>query len=98
MADGGIAAANEKQAYVSNSRFREDQVIYTTDLPSAREMMSRSGERKLAVEMETAYQVATGASTRIVAPLHCSEGRAMSIKVHAAQVPLRPAGWKFGVR
>jgi len=68
MADAGIAAANEKQAYVSNSRFREDQVIYTTDLQAAREMMSRSGERKLVVEMETSYERTTGESTRIVAP------------------------------
>ena len=67
MADAGIAAANEKQAYVSNSRFREDQVIYTTDLQAAREMMSRSGERKLVVEMETPYHDAAGESTRIVA-------------------------------
>jgi len=60
MAEAGIAAANEKQAYVSNSRFREDQVIYTTDLQAAREMMSRSGERKLVIEMDTSLQVAAG--------------------------------------
>jgi len=69
MAEAGIAAANQKQTYVSNSRFREDQVIYTTDLQAAREMMSRSGERKLVVEMTPEYHIGTGESTRITAPL-----------------------------
>ena len=68
MAEAGIAGANRKQAYVSNSRFREDQVIYTTDLQSAREIMGRSGERKLAVEMDESVQVAMGASPRINVP------------------------------
>ncbi len=69
MAEAGIAAANQKQAYVSNSRFREDQVIYTTDLQAAREMMSRPGERKLVVEMAPECQAATSDSTRVIAPV-----------------------------
>ncbi|MEO6244528.1 MAG: AAA family ATPase, partial [Opitutaceae bacterium] len=51
MADAGISGGNLKQAYVSNSRFREDQMIFTSDSKLAREAMMRSGERKLAVEM-----------------------------------------------
>ncbi|MEX2044042.1 MAG: AAA family ATPase, partial [Opitutus sp.] len=41
MADDGIAAGNLKQAYVSNSRFRESQMIYTSDREAAREAMMR---------------------------------------------------------
>lgn len=52
MADAGIAAANLKQAYVSNSRFEESQMIYTTDRTEAREAMTRSGDRKLVMELE----------------------------------------------
>jgi ATP-dependent exoDNAse (exonuclease V) alpha subunit len=51
LADAGIAAANLKQAYVSNSRFRESQVIYTTDKQAAREAMKRPADRKLALEL-----------------------------------------------
>lgn len=51
MADEGIAAGSLKQAYVSNSRFRESQGIYTTDRKSAREAMMRPSDRKLATEL-----------------------------------------------
>jgi conjugative relaxase-like TrwC/TraI family protein len=51
MADAGIAAGNLKQAYVSNSRFRESQMIYTSDKVAAREAMMRPSDRKLVLEM-----------------------------------------------
>lgn len=51
MADAGIAAGNLKQAYVSNSRFRESQMIYTTDKEAARDAMMRPSDRKLAREL-----------------------------------------------
>jgi len=51
MADEGIAAGNLKQAYVSNSRFRENQVIYTSDRSLAIEAMMRPGDRKLVHEI-----------------------------------------------
>jgi hypothetical protein len=51
MAEEGIAAGNLKQAYVSNSRFRESQAIYTTDMQAAREAMQRPGDRMLASEL-----------------------------------------------
>ncbi len=51
MAEEGIAAGNLKQAYVSNSRFRESQMIYTTDKDAAREAMMRPSDRKLVLEM-----------------------------------------------
>ena len=51
MADAGIAAGNLKQAYVSNSRFRLSQMIYTTDRKAAREAMMRPADRKLATEL-----------------------------------------------
>ncbi|HTH48159.1 MAG TPA: MobF family relaxase, partial [Candidatus Limnocylindria bacterium] len=51
LAGEGIAAANLQQAYVSNSRFRDSQMIYTTDRESAREAMARPGDRLLASEV-----------------------------------------------
>jgi conjugative relaxase-like TrwC/TraI family protein len=54
MADEGIAAGNLKQAYVSNSRFRESQMIYVSDKQAAREAMMRPADRKLALEMASA--------------------------------------------
>lgn len=51
MAGAGIAGGNLKQAYVSNSRFRESQAIYTTDRRAAREAMMRPSDRKLASEL-----------------------------------------------
>jgi hypothetical protein len=54
MADEGIAAANLKQAYVSNSRFRVSQAIYTTDKAAAREAMMRPNDRLLAMELPAA--------------------------------------------
>ncbi|OAM87136.1 conjugal transfer protein [Termitidicoccus mucosus] len=47
----GILAADLKQAYVSNSRFRESQEIYVADQRAAREAMMESGDRKLVLEM-----------------------------------------------
>ncbi len=51
MAEAGIAAGNLKQAYVSNSRFRESQMIYTSDKEAAAEAMMRPADRLLAMEM-----------------------------------------------
>lgn len=51
MADEGIAAGNLKQSYVSNSRFRTSQAIYTTDRDGAREAMMRPSDRRLATEL-----------------------------------------------
>jgi hypothetical protein len=51
MADAGIRAGNLKQAYVSNSRFRESQMIFTSSKQAAREAMMRPADRKLALEM-----------------------------------------------
>jgi conjugative relaxase-like TrwC/TraI family protein len=51
MAEAGMAAGNLKQAYVSNSRFRESQAIYTTDKEGAREAMMRHADRKLVTEL-----------------------------------------------
>ncbi|MST93717.1 MAG: conjugative relaxase [Pedosphaera sp.] len=51
MADAGITGGNLKQAYVSNSRFRESQMIFTSDKEAARDAMMRPADRKLALEM-----------------------------------------------
>jgi hypothetical protein len=64
MADAGIAAGNLKQAYVSNSRFRESQMIYTSDRAAAREAMMRTADRKLALELVGAEQIETPAPRR----------------------------------
>jgi conjugative relaxase-like TrwC/TraI family protein len=47
----GLKAANLQQAYVSNSRFRERQLIFTSDKAAAWEAMSRSNDRPLALEV-----------------------------------------------
>ena len=60
IGEGGLVAANLKQAYVSNSRFRESQMIYTTDRAAACEAMQRPGDRTLATE---AVEAATGFDT-----------------------------------
>lgn len=51
LGSAGVRAANLKQAYVSNSRFRETQVIYTIDRHAARSAMQRPADRKLAREV-----------------------------------------------
>ena len=50
MGDAAIVAVDLQQAYVSNSRFEESQMIYTTDRAAAREAMQRPGDRTLATE------------------------------------------------
>jgi conjugative relaxase-like TrwC/TraI family protein len=64
MADAGIAAGNLKQAYVSNSRFRESQMIYTSDREAARDAMMRLADRKLALEMVEPVQTETSSPRR----------------------------------
>jgi hypothetical protein len=51
MGDAAIRAANLPQAYVSNSRFRERQTIYTTDFKAAKNAMANDLDRKLAHEL-----------------------------------------------
>lgn len=50
LSQEGIQAANLKQAYVSNSRFRERQSFYVTDKVAAREAMATPADRELAIE------------------------------------------------
>ena len=51
LGEAGIRAANLQQAYVSNSRFRERQTIYTTNLKGAKDAMASDSDRKLAHEL-----------------------------------------------
>jgi hypothetical protein len=51
LGDAGIRAADLQQAYVSNSRFRERQTIYTTNANVAKDAMATDSERKLAHEL-----------------------------------------------
>jgi ATP-dependent exoDNAse (exonuclease V) alpha subunit len=50
LGDKGYQAANLKQAYVSNSRFRLSQTIFTTNKERAHNAMARESERPLAIE------------------------------------------------
>ena len=52
MTDDALKAANLKQAYVSNSRFRLSQMVYTSDRKEAQEAMATPAERQLALEMQ----------------------------------------------
>jgi conjugative relaxase-like TrwC/TraI family protein len=51
LGEAGIKAANLRQAYVSNSRFRERQTIYTADVKGAKKAMANDFDRKLAHEL-----------------------------------------------
>ncbi len=51
LGEAGIRAADLQQAYVSNSRFRQRQTIYTTNLKAAKNAMATDDERKLAHEL-----------------------------------------------
>lgn len=51
LGEAGIRAADLQQAYVSNSRFRERQSIYTTNLKAAKDAMASDTDRKLAHEL-----------------------------------------------
>ncbi len=50
LGDKSYQAANLQQAYVSNSRFRETQTIFTTDKGRAFDTMAKFEDRPLAVE------------------------------------------------
>jgi heme O synthase-like polyprenyltransferase len=50
LGEKGFQAANLKQAYVSNSRFRQSQTVFTTNKDAAFDAMGREAERPLAVE------------------------------------------------
>jgi hypothetical protein len=64
MAEAGIAAGNLRQAYVANSRFRESQMIYTSDRAAARDALMRTADRKRALEVVGAEQVENPAPRR----------------------------------
>jgi conjugative relaxase-like TrwC/TraI family protein len=51
LGEAGIRAANLQQAYVSNSRFRDTQSIYTTNRKAAKNAMANDFDRKLAHEL-----------------------------------------------
>ena len=51
LGEDGIRAANLQQAYVSNSRFRDTQAIYTTNRKAAKSAMANDLDRKLAHEL-----------------------------------------------
>jgi protein-tyrosine-phosphatase len=51
LGEAGIRAANLQQAYVSNSRFRDTQTIYTMDRKAAKDAMANAFDRKLAHEL-----------------------------------------------
>lgn len=55
MSEEGIAAGNLKQAYVSNSRFRESQTIYTHDKKAACEAMATPADRLLTLELDVSH-------------------------------------------
>lgn len=61
-----MLAANLRQAYVSNSRFREQHLIFTTDKEAAFEAMQRADDRPLAIESLTALPTSWPVPSRIV--------------------------------
>ena len=51
MGEEAIKAGNLRQAYVSNSRFRVSQTIFTTDREKAYAAMATPADRMLATEL-----------------------------------------------
>ena len=51
LGEKGLQASNLKQAYVSNSRFRQSQSIFTVNKVAAADSMAREIERSLAIEI-----------------------------------------------
>jgi ATP-dependent exoDNAse (exonuclease V) alpha subunit len=54
LGEEGMKAADLKQAYVSNSRFRQSQTIFTTDKMAAYTAMASPADRMLAMELPAA--------------------------------------------
>jgi len=50
LGEKGVRAADLKQAYVSNSRFRDSQTIFTVNKQAAFDSMAADSERPLALE------------------------------------------------
>src|SRR5262249_40904351 len=65
LGDAGLAAANLRQAYVSNSRFRHSQTIYTLSKAQAREAMARSGDRALILEFAQEANIAVSTARQV---------------------------------
>jgi ATP-dependent exoDNAse (exonuclease V) alpha subunit len=51
LGEAGIRAANLQQAYVSNSRFRQRQTVYTRSRKAAKDAMGTDHKRRLAHEL-----------------------------------------------
>ena len=51
LGEKGFQAANLKQAYVSNSRFRQSQTVFTTNKDAAFDAMGREAERLLRLRL-----------------------------------------------
>jgi conjugative relaxase-like TrwC/TraI family protein len=80
MGDEAMVAADLKQAYVSNSRFRESQMIYTTDRAAAVAAMEQPGDRRLATEAVAETTETTAHESvwqRYYAPSRTGEGTGM---------------------
>ncbi len=74
LGEKGCQAANLKQAYVSNSRFRQSQTILTTDKQSAFDAMASEAERPLALEtVKTGLTDKTGRSEVVLKPTKVDE-------------------------
>lgn len=77
MGGDALRAADLKQCYVSHSRFRESQSIFTINVAAAVAAMSRSGERPLVSEL---LLNAAGAGLDVIEPAPSRT----SLHIHAA--------------
>jgi hypothetical protein len=85
LGDEGMKASNLRQAYVSNSRFRLSQTIFTTNKKAAFTAMATPGERMLAMELPPvkSEKIAPAATEdpEINLWFHPSPGQRIGIKV-----------------
>jgi conjugative relaxase-like TrwC/TraI family protein len=89
LGEKGCQAANLKQAYVSNSRFRQSQTIFTTDKQAAFDSMARETERPLALEtIKTDTPDKTPPFETVAVPIKIDEKDGQRIK-------LAPLDWSL---
>jgi conjugative relaxase-like TrwC/TraI family protein len=95
LGEKGCQAANLKQAYVSNSRFRHSQTVFTTEKQTAFEAMATGAERPLALEtVNITSQSSPGPSEEAVQPIRAAETAVQPTK----SLDWGPSRVKTGVR
>jgi conjugative relaxase-like TrwC/TraI family protein len=94
IGEKGVKASNLKQAYVSNSRFRQSQAIFTTDKQTAFDSMAKENERPLALETVRSVPQETSpmqnATTPVVAMVDNTRRKVKSVALDWTPLGTKP--------